>query len=90
MIEEMRVETSNFDAAQGHGTGGTIAMMTRAGSNSLRGTANYQYWTNKINSLNPQQKLAFSPAPGDREDLRRRLRELHRDHAGRPGRHPAG
>ncbi|HET9566481.1 MAG TPA: hypothetical protein VFP27_18710, partial [Mycobacterium sp.] len=63
MIEEMRVETSNFDAAQGHGTGGTIAMMTRAGSNSLRGTANYQYWTNKINSLNPQQKLAFSQRP---------------------------
>ena len=63
MIEEMRVETSNFDAAQGHGTGGTIAMMTRAGSNSLRGTANYQHWTNKINSLNPQQKLAFSQRP---------------------------
>jgi len=63
MIEEMRVETSNFDASQGHGTGGNIAMMTRAGSNSLRGTANYQYWTNKINSLNPQQKLAFSQRP---------------------------
>ena len=38
-------------------------MMTRAGSNSLRGTANYQYWTNKINSLNPQQKLAFAQRP---------------------------
>jgi hypothetical protein len=63
MIEEMRVETSNFDAAQGHGTGGSIAMMTRAGSNSLRGTVNQQYWTNKINSLNPQQKLAFSQRP---------------------------
>ena len=63
MIQEMRVETSNFDAAQGHGTGGTIAMMTRAGTNTLRGTANYQYWTNKINSLNPQQKLTFSQRP---------------------------
>ena len=31
MIQEMRVETSNFDAAQGHGTGGTIAMMTARG-----------------------------------------------------------
>ena len=38
-------------------------MMARAGSNSLRGTANYQYWTNRINSLNPQQKLAFSQRP---------------------------
>ena len=63
MIEEMRVETSNFDASQGHGTGSSIAMMTRAGSNSLRGTLNQQYWTNKINSLNPQQKLAFAARP---------------------------
>jgi hypothetical protein len=63
MIEEMRVETSNFDAAQGHGTGSSIAMSTRSGSNLLRGTLNQQYWTNKINSLNPQQKLAFSQRP---------------------------
>src|SRR5215218_5819777 len=63
MIEEMRVETSNFDAAQGHGTGASVAMSTRSGSNLLRGTLNQQYWTNKINSLNPQQKLAFSQRP---------------------------
>lgn len=63
MIQEMRVETSNFDASQGHGTGATIALMTRAGTNSFRGTINQQYWTNKINSLNPQQKLAFAQRP---------------------------
>ena len=63
MIEEMRVETSNFDAAQGHGTGASVAMSTRSGSNLLRGTLNQQYWTNKINSLNPQQKLAFAARP---------------------------
>ena len=63
MIQEMRVETSNFDAAQGHGTGSSIAMITRAGSNLLRGTGTYQYWSNKINSLNPQQKLAFAQRP---------------------------
>jgi hypothetical protein len=63
MIQEMRVETSNFDASQGHGTGASIAMMTRAGTNLLRGTVNYQYWTNQINSLNPQQKLAFAQRP---------------------------
>jgi hypothetical protein len=63
MIQEMRVETSNFDASQGHGTGSSVAMMTRAGSNLLRGTVNQQYWTNKINSLNPQQKLAFAQRP---------------------------
>ena len=30
-IEEMRIETSNFDASQGHGTGLTISMSTRGG-----------------------------------------------------------
>ena len=33
MIQEMRVETSNFDASQGHGTGANISLMTRAGTN---------------------------------------------------------
>ena len=33
-VEEMRVETSNFDASQGHGTGLTISMMTRGGTPS--------------------------------------------------------
>ncbi len=63
MIQEMRVETSNFDAAQGHGTGASVSLMTRAGTNAMRGTANYQFWSNQINSLNPQQKLAFSQSP---------------------------
>ena len=61
MIQEMRVESSNFDASIGHGTGLQISMMTRAGANQYRGTANYQYWTNKINALNPSQRLTFSP-----------------------------
>lgn len=37
MIQEMRVESSNFDASVGHGTGLQIAMMTRAGANQYRG-----------------------------------------------------
>src|SRR5678815_534605 len=59
MIQEMRVESSNFDAAVGHGLGLQIAMMTRAGTNRHRGTANYQYWSNKLNSLTDQQKQTF-------------------------------
>ena len=49
MIQEMRVESSNFDAAVGHGLGLQISMMTRAGTNKQRGTVNYQYWTNQFN-----------------------------------------
>jgi hypothetical protein len=61
MIQEMRVESSNFDASVGHGTGLQISMVTRSGANDFRGTGNYQYWTNKINELNPSQKLTFTP-----------------------------
>ena len=60
MIQEMRVESSNFDAAIGHGMGNTISMMTRAGTNALRGSGNYTYWTNRLNSLNAQQKTTFA------------------------------
>ena len=62
MIQEMRVESSNFDASVGHGTGLQISMMTRAGANQFRGTANYQYWSNKFNELNPSQRLTFTPS----------------------------
>ena len=43
----------------GHGLGLQISMMTRAGTNTQRGTVNYQYWTNKFNALTEQQKLTF-------------------------------
>ena len=36
-------------------------MMTRAGANQYHGTANYQYWTNRFNALNPSQRLTFTP-----------------------------
>jgi hypothetical protein len=62
MVEEMRVESSNFDASIGHGLGLQISMTTRAGANTVRGTGNYQYWSNKFNELNPSQKLTFTPS----------------------------
>jgi hypothetical protein len=63
IVQEMRVETSNFDAAQGHGTGASVSLMTKAGTNATRGTFNYQYWNAGINSINPQQKLQFAQRP---------------------------
>jgi hypothetical protein len=73
-IEEVRIETANFDASQGHGTGLTVAMMTRGGTNTLRGSANYTYWTNHINSPNLQQKVTFRDDPRQ-EDAWRSGRE---------------
>jgi hypothetical protein len=65
MIEEMRVESSNFDSSIGHGLGLQISMNTKAGTNVLHGTGNYQYWSNKFNELNPSQKLTFTPSGRD-------------------------
>ncbi len=62
-IEEVRIETSNFDASQGHGTGLTVSMMTRGGTNTLRGSANYTHWNNQLNSPSLQQKVTFALDP---------------------------
>lgn len=62
-IEEVRVQTSNFDATQGHGTGLTVSMSTRGGTNTLRGSANYTHWNNRLNSANLQQKVTFKQDP---------------------------
>ncbi len=63
MIQEMRVESSNFDASVGHGTGLADFDDDARGrepvprDRQLSGT-----WTNKINELNPSQKLTFTPS----------------------------
>jgi hypothetical protein len=40
-IQEMKVEAANFDASHGHSTGVSVSMMTKSGTNSLRGMANW-------------------------------------------------
>jgi hypothetical protein len=63
MLQEMRVESTNFTASTGHGTGVGVTMMTRAGTNTLRGTVNHQYWTNKLNPPNRFQQAVFDRDP---------------------------
>lgn len=41
---EFKVETSSFDASIGTTTGASVAMMTKAGSNELHGTASWLHW----------------------------------------------
>jgi hypothetical protein len=62
-IEEVRIETSNFDASQGHGTGLNVSMSTRGGTSILRGSANYTHWNNRLNSANIQQRANFKKDP---------------------------
>jgi hypothetical protein len=63
MLQEMRIETSNFDAAVGHGTGLGISMMTKAGTNRLHGSAGFQTWTSRLNGANHFQKPILDADP---------------------------
>jgi hypothetical protein len=63
MLQEMRIETSNFDASVGHGTGLGVAMMTKAGTNRLRGSAGYQTWTSRLNGANHFQQPILEADP---------------------------
>ena len=38
-------------------------MMTRGGTNTLRGSANYTHWHNRLNSPKLQQKVTFKQDP---------------------------
>ena len=56
MVQEVRVESSNFDASTGHGTGlQTVADDARRHERVPR-LGNYQHWTNKLNAMNVTQK----------------------------------
>jgi hypothetical protein len=43
-IQEVKVETGNFDAAIGHSSGVNVSMMTKAGTNRLHGTATWEHF----------------------------------------------
>ena len=70
-VQEMKVETSPFDASVGHTTGINIIMMTKAGTNALHGTATEQYGNTRWNGASffvKQQKyrqIAQARAAGD-------------------------
>ena len=49
-VEEFKLETSAFDAAQGHTSGATINVMTKAGTNDLHGSIYDQHWQKRWNA----------------------------------------
>lgn len=46
-VQEIKVETSAFDASLGHTTGVSVAVMTKAGTNQFHGTVTEQHWQNR-------------------------------------------
>ncbi len=77
MIQEVRIDTANFDASFGHSTGLGISMMTRSGTNQMHGSMNYQYWNNQWNApkyfakKNYYDNIAQARARGDEVTVRR-------------------
>ena len=50
IIDEFKIETSNFDASFGHSTGLNISMSTKGGANTPHGSATYQYFNQRWNA----------------------------------------
>lgn len=71
VIDEFRIETSNFDAAFGHATGISVSMSTKSGANAVHGSATYQYFNQRWNAVpffvkkNRYQQIAAANAAGN-------------------------
>ena len=50
VIDEFKIETSNFDAAFGHATGLGISMSTKSGANHFHGTSTIQFINQRWNA----------------------------------------
>src|SRR5688572_32910097 len=54
-----------------HPVSAAVSMMTRGGTNQLRGSANYTHWTNRLNSASIQQKAQFKADPRIEDSFRK-------------------
>ncbi len=62
-IEEFRVQTANFDAAYGRGTGANVDLVSKSGTNNFHGSA-WEFVRNNIFNANDFfSKLAGQPRP---------------------------
>jgi hypothetical protein len=80
-VQEVKVETANFDASVGHSTGVYVTMMTKTGTNQFHGTLTEQHWQNRWQGTAFFAKqlyyrnIALAEAAGDHakaEELRHR------------------
>ena len=71
VIDEFRIETSNFDASFGHSTGINVSMSTKSGANAVHGSATYQYFNQRWNAVpffvkkNRYEQIAAANAAGN-------------------------
>jgi outer membrane receptor protein involved in Fe transport len=71
IIDEFKIETSNFDAAFGHSTGLNISMSTKSGANDFHGTGTFQFINQRWNAASffvkqsRYQQIAAARAAGN-------------------------
>src|SRR5688572_25657614 len=71
VIDEFKIETSNFDASFGHSTGLNISMSTKSGMNNFHGSATHQYFNQRWNEASffvkqaRSQQIAAARAAGN-------------------------
>jgi hypothetical protein len=58
-VEEFKLETASFDAAQGHSSGAAINVMTKSGTNTFHGSLYDQHWQQRWNATSHFTRLAF-------------------------------
>lgn len=59
MVDEVRIDTTDFDPSAGHSFGVTVTETTKSGTNSLHGSATYMYANRRWAGLARFQSLAY-------------------------------
>ena len=66
-VQEVKVETSNFDAAIGHTSGASVTMMTKSGTNQFHGSLTEQHWQQRWQATNFFTNQAYYRSIADAE-----------------------
>lgn len=64
-IQEVNVQTNNYDASVGRTGGAVIDIITKSGTNDLHGTV-YEFFRNKVLNANPNYNFAQALNPGSK------------------------
>jgi hypothetical protein len=93
-VDEVRVESTSFDARVGHTTGAFVAMQSKAGTNQYHGTATWSHWQQRWNATPSNDNAAYwskirqAEAAGDTA-LAQQLRKEPRQPSGRSNNYAA-
>jgi hypothetical protein len=68
-VQEVKVQTSIFDAQVGHGNGTTTNTVVRNGTNKIHGAAYYAFQNTYLNANTSEKATPIAPAPRNNDQL---------------------